>query len=71
MTDQKPADPKPIGPLTLTPSRIVILLMGALALTYIIAGTLGGGVSNYNDLKQARNEALASAEASAEVSAQP
>ena len=59
MTDQKP-----IGPFTLTPPRILLLVLGALALTFIIGGIMGG-VANYDELKQARDAALsASAEAS-------
>ena len=37
MTDQKP-----IGPFTLTPPRILLLVLGALALTFIIGGIMGG-----------------------------
>ncbi len=60
-------DNKPIGPFTLTPPRIMLLVLGALALTLII-GALMGGVSNYNDLRNARDAALSSSEA---VSNQP
>ena len=57
-------DKKPIGPFTLTPPRILLLVLGALALTFIIGGIMGG-VANYDELKQARDVALsASAEAS-------
>ena len=57
-------DKKPIGPFTLTPPRILLLVLGALALTFIIGGIMGG-VANYDELKQARDAALsASAEAS-------
>lgn len=56
MTDDK----KPIGPFTLTPPRILLLLLGAIALTYII-GALMGGVANYNDLKLARDAASSEA----------
>ena len=55
-------DPKPLGPFTLTRPRILLLVLGALALTMII-GALLGGVSNYNDLRNARDAALSSAEA--------
>jgi hypothetical protein len=52
-------DPKPPGPFTLTPPRIMLLILGALAL-FLIIGALMGGVSNYNDLRNARDEALSS-----------
>ncbi|OJX53048.1 hypothetical protein [Devosia sp. 66-22] len=58
MTDDK----KPIGPFTLTPPRILLLVLGAIALTYII-GALMGGVANYNDLKLARDAASSEAAA--------
>jgi hypothetical protein len=64
MTDDK----KPTGPFTLTPPRILLLVLGALALTFII-GAITGGVANYDTLKQARNEALSSAEGSPSSSA--
>jgi hypothetical protein len=57
MTDQKP-----IGPFTLTPPRIMLLVLGALALTFIIGGIMGG-VGNYDLLKQARDESLSSSAA--------
>lgn len=56
MTDDK----KPIGPFTLTPPRILLLVLGAIALTYII-GALMGGVANYNYLKLARDAASSEA----------
>lgn len=52
-------DTPPPGPFKLTPSRITLLLMGALALIYIVGGTLFGGVSSYNDLRNARDASLA------------
>ena len=55
MTDDK----KPIGPFTLTPPRILLLVLGALALTFIIGGIMGG-VANYDELKQSRDGALSS-----------
>ena len=60
MTDDK----KPIGPFTLTPPRIMLLVLGALALTFIISGIMGG-VANYDVLKQARDDALSSSAAAA------
>jgi hypothetical protein len=54
MTDQKP-----LSPFTLTPPRIMLLVLGALALTFIIGGIMGG-VANYDALKQSRDDALSS-----------
>lgn len=53
MTDDK----QPPGPFTLTPARILLLVFGALALTFIIGG-ITGGVANYDALKQSRDDAL-------------
>ena len=50
-------DKKPIGPFTLTPARLLLLALGALALTFII-GALMGGVSNYQQLRDARDAGL-------------
>ena len=58
-------DPKPPGPFTLTPPRILLLVLGALALTLII-GAITGGVTNYQDLRDARDAALSSAAASSQ-----
>lgn len=58
---------KPIGPFTLTPPRILLLVLGALALTFIIGGIMGG-VGNYQQLRDARDAALSS---SAAASSQP
>jgi hypothetical protein len=55
MTDQRPS------PFTLTRARIILLVLGALAVTMII-GAIMGGVSNYNDLRNARDAALTSSE---------
>jgi hypothetical protein len=49
-------DTKPPGPFTLTPPRILLLVLGAIALMYIV-GALMGGVSNYNDLRNAQDDA--------------
>lgn len=43
---------KPISPFRLTGGRIVLLLLGALLLTYIISASLGG-LGNYQQLKEA------------------
>lgn len=53
--DQK----KPDSPFRLTGSRIVLLLLGALLLTYIVSAMLGG-LGNYQQLKEAATEAPAS-----------
>ena len=45
-------DPKkPDSPFKLTRSRIVLLLLGALLLTYIISAMMGG-LGNYQKLKE-------------------
>jgi hypothetical protein len=46
MTDQPPK-----SPFTLNRSRILILVLGALALLFIIGG-ITGGVSNYQQLRE-------------------
>ncbi len=56
-------DTPPPGPFRLTPARLILLVFGALALTYIIGGTLFGGVEHYDQLKQARNASLSAEEA--------
>lgn len=58
-------DTPPLSPFRLTPARIILLVFGALALAYIIGGTLFGGVESYDQLKQARNAAISAEEASA------
>jgi hypothetical protein len=57
-------DTKPPGAFTLTRPRIVLLVLGAIAVTYIV-GALMGGVANYNDLRNARDAAVSSSEAAA------
>jgi hypothetical protein len=57
-------DNKPISPFTLTPARIMILVLGALAITMII-GAILGGVGNYQQLRDARDAAVSSSEAAA------
>jgi hypothetical protein len=54
-------DTPPPGPFQLTPARIILLLLGLLAIVSI-AGGIMGGVSNYNDLRSARDAALSSSE---------
>ena len=46
MTDQPP-----LSPFKLTPARITLLLLGALALVFII-GAIMGGVGNYQALRE-------------------
>ncbi len=48
--------PRPVGPFTLTPSRILILVFGVLALVYIV-GAIMGGVGNYQQLREAAQSA--------------
>lgn len=46
------ADPKPLGPFTLTPPRILILVLGVVAIVMIV-GAILGGVGNYATLRDA------------------
>ena len=55
-------DTKPTGPFTLTPPRIMLLVLGAIAVIYIV-GALMGGVANYAELRDARDAALSSSAA--------
>lgn len=55
-------NPTPPSPFKLNQTRILILVLGALALTFII-GAISGGVSNYQQLRDARDTALSSSEA--------
>lgn len=49
-------DPKkPDSPLRLNRQRIVLLLLGALLLTYIISAMLGG-LGNYQQLKESATQ---------------
>ena len=61
-------DNKPTSPFTLTPPRILILVLGALAITMII-GAILGGVGNYQQLRDARDAAVSSSEAAASSAA--
>jgi hypothetical protein len=54
-------DTPPPGPFKLNQGRILLLVLGALALTYII-GALMGGVANYRDLREARDAAQSSSQ---------
>lgn len=58
-------DNKPVGPFTLTPPRILLLVLGAIALTFIIGGIMGG-VANYQELREARDAASSEAAASSQ-----
>ncbi|MEQ1771805.1 MAG: hypothetical protein ABL879_18430 [Devosia sp.] len=66
MTENNP--PPPQSPFTLNPTRILILVLGALAVTMII-GAISGGVANYAGLREARDAALSSSEAAASSAA--
>lgn len=58
-------DPKPpISPFTLTRQRVVILILGILALVFIIGG-IAGGVGNYQALREATPSADPAASSSA------
>lgn len=46
------SEQKPISPWTLTPGRILILIMGVLLIVYT-ASALMGGLSNYQALRDA------------------
>jgi hypothetical protein len=46
------SDDKPLGPFTMTPARITLLVLGVLALVMII-GAILGGVGNYQTLRDA------------------
>jgi hypothetical protein len=49
----------PPSPFKLNQTRILILVLGALAVTFII-GAITGGVGNYQALREARDAALSS-----------
>jgi hypothetical protein len=57
MTDQPPS------PFTLNRTRIIILVLGALAVTFII-GAITGGVGNYQTLREAASSAREDASSS-------
>jgi hypothetical protein len=61
-------DTKPPSPFALTPPRILLLVLGVLAVAYIV-GALMGGVGNYQQLRDARDAALTSSAAAS--SSQP
>jgi hypothetical protein len=50
----------PISPFKLTPPRIILLVLGALAVVLIV-GSLMGGVGNYERLKESVPSSSASA----------
>lgn len=53
-------DPKPLRPFQLNGSRIVLLVLGVVLLA-IIASTLLGGLSNYQQLREASDAAKSAA----------
>lgn len=57
------SDPAPLSPFKLTPPRILILVLGVLALVMII-GAIAGGVGNYQALREANQDATASSSSS-------
>ncbi|MBN9306777.1 MAG: hypothetical protein BGO82_14215 [Devosia sp. 67-54] len=57
------SDPAPLSPFKLTPPRILILVLGVLALVMIIGG-IAGGVGNYQALREANQDATASSSSS-------
>jgi hypothetical protein len=61
MPDQQP----PTSPFAMNPARITILVLGVLALVLIV-GTIMGGLSNYQTLKEASSEAPSTGDSSAQ-----
>jgi hypothetical protein len=61
------SDQPPPSAFTLTPARITILVLGALAIVMIV-GAILGGVGNYQELKEAASSAQASAPSSGSAS---
>ena len=57
------SDPAPLSPFKLTPPRILILVLGVLALVMII-GAIAGGVGNYQALREANRASSSAASAS-------
>ncbi len=53
MTDPQP----PLSPWAMTPARITILVLGVLAVLFIVGGIMGG-VSNYQALHESADPAL-------------
>jgi hypothetical protein len=58
------SDEKPTGPFTLTRQRVLLLVLGAVALLFIL-GSLMGGLSNYQELREAASSAAESPSSSA------
>jgi len=58
------SDDKPIGPFTLTRQRVLLLVLGAVALIFIL-GSLMGGLTNYQELRDAASSAAEPASSSA------
>lgn len=51
-------DEKPLSPWKLTPGRIVILILGVLLIVYTLSALMGG-LSNYQQLRDASLPAAA------------
>lgn len=49
----------PVSPFKLTPARIVILVLGILAVVFIVGGIMGG-VSNYQLLRESTSSSASS-----------
>jgi hypothetical protein len=58
------SDPAPLSPFELTPPRILILVLGVLALVMIL-GAIAGGVGNYQALREANQASSSAASSSA------
>jgi hypothetical protein len=58
------ADPKPLSPFAPTPARIMIVILALLAVLFIV-GTLTGGLSNYELLKQSASSSSEASSSSA------
>ena len=58
------AEQKPLSPFTLTPPRIMILVLGILALIFIV-GSITGGLTNYQLLKNSTASSSSEGPASA------
>jgi len=51
----------PLSPWTMTPARITILVLGVLAVIFIVGGIFGG-VANYQSLKESAPDIASSAQ---------
>jgi hypothetical protein len=57
-------DPKPASPFALNPARIIILVLGILAVIFIV-GSIMGGLSNYQLLRESASSSAESASSKA------